>query len=291
MTDANPVSRRDSLKGIAAGTVLGSAMLGASSVSAGGDRDGGNGGDGEHDGKRKDDDRAEHGGIRLVPECTEPMVDLAVFRVDNETKRDVTLDWRVGEDDDDDGAITFVDCETVQIVGNFVDVFLTGAFVDEAGIGTLFNTVGSVNGERTINIKEEFGAIGLAGPITTRVELYEDESGPGSPDISRVHPEVERCGRELLAEAGLEPADVGAEDAPDDSDVTMPNGGTFTTAAKDSSYLFLRAPGGAVTVRLEREGKEIVRATSDTETTCREKIHGNVRIDDLLSVVGMLDDE
>ncbi|MFC4987096.1 hypothetical protein [Saliphagus infecundisoli] len=185
MTDDNSLSRRDSLKGIAIGTALGGTALGMTGVAAGGDRD-------NHGHDNEDEGQVEYSRVRLIPECTEPALDVAVFRVDNHTEQAVDLKWRTERTEPKtDDALTFVDCETVRIVGDFVDVFLNAAFVDETGIGTLFEPVGSVEGERMINVAEEFPGIAdeaLAGPVITVVSLFRDEPGPGDPDISRVHP-------------------------------------------------------------------------------------------------------
>ncbi|WP_306057103.1 hypothetical protein [Natronococcus wangiae] len=292
------MSRRKSLKGIAIGTVLGGATLGASSVAAGGDRDE----HGRESEETRDDraGRAERGGVELVPECAEPALDLAAFRVDNHTKREVTLEWRTGDDERTDGAdrddevITFVDCHTVRIVGDFPEVVLHALELFETEDGeVVIGAIGSfpwgpVEGERTIDFEEE-----LNQPVVvSAVDVLDRPFGEGGEIVhERLNPDIDRCIEELFADAGLEPGgDSGVDTADgvafdDVPDIALPNRGTFTTAAKDSSYLVLRAPGGDVTVRLLRDGDEIAR-TASADTPCREKIHGNVGFEDFERVLG-----
>jgi hypothetical protein len=307
MTKKNAVSRRESLKRIAIGTAVGTTVLGATSVMASDDRDAG-----VREPDESDDGpgRAEGGGIELVPECAEPSLDLAAFRVDNHTKQDVTLEWRieerkrrddrkgrVAEDRRDDGArrgaeerrddevIQFLDCHTVRIVGDFPEVILYAlelfeTFDGEIVIGAMGSFPwGPVEGERTIDFQEE-----LNQPlVVSAVDVLDRPFGEsGNILYERLNPDLDRCIEELFADAGLEPP---ADDGPDGADAgeslddPLPNRGTLTAAANDSSDLVLPSPGGDATVRLFRDGDEIARSSS-ADTPRREETHANVDVDE-----------
>ena len=286
MTPADPVSRRDSLKGIAGATVAGGTVLAGSSVAFGGDDESSNGpGDSNGTGSSSDErtnpaSDADAGRVRLVPICAEPEFDLAVFRVGNGTDESVTASWSVI----DPPTITFPDCDTVRITGEFADAIVQVIWWDEQELaGTIAEPIGPVAGERTVNVAEFFGIDAAGGPVVESADAFEPDTPllPGGGDLSRENPNAEACIEAALAALDGEETRTGSaptEATPDSPGgleaaigrIEFPTAGEVTVPAGASRHLFVHAPEGVATVELTDGETVIDAATSDPETRCRE---------------------
>lgn len=304
MTRDTPFSRRDSLKGIVIATTLGGATLAGVSIA---DRDD----DAAHDGHEEDtddgqekstDDRKEPnraddpGDVRLVPLCTEPDLDLAVFRIENHTKETVTVEWKVVTDDEPEPRITFPDCETVTVRGDFADVITNVIWWDEEGlVGTISEPIGPVDGERTVNVDEFFGIDPAAGPVVESAEAFEEGTPvmPGGGDIIRENPDAQACVDDALAELdGSETAPASQED--ETGVLDGETGGERTLSAGDTSVILAHAPDGTATVSLVWRGEQVDVADSDPDRRCRDglaeptedgELSGELDREDMLAVL------
>lgn len=250
MTDDGPPSRRDSLRILAAaGAFFGAGTAGVSAVASDGGRD------------------VDPDAIDLVFECAVSAVDVAIFRVDNDTDRPIDLEWTVRKRPPEEPVVAFPDCETVVIRGDVADVILYAEFIaEDGGVGTFVRPVGPVEDRRTITAEAEFGEF-PAGPIITAVELFEETPvAPGGGDV-RDHPDVEGCRRRVLGTSGDGDPD-GSDDDWTPEDYTPPTDGAITVPAGGSEYVLAHAPDGEATMRLVDADEEIARAESDPEELC-----------------------
>ncbi|WP_241430932.1 hypothetical protein [Natronolimnohabitans innermongolicus] len=98
-------------------------------------------------------------------------------------------------------AIEFLDCARVRVTGEWADVVLGATFEAEDGeTGTVVDSVGAVEGERTIDAAAAFD-LPSDGTVLESVELF--ETGPGMPGLGAEHvenPSLEACHAEQFGD-------------------------------------------------------------------------------------------
>ena len=132
---------------------------------------------------------------------------------DDEVDDDEVDDDEVDDDEvDDEDVITFLDCFSVRIVGDFPEVVIYPLELMEPGdepgepdqwmIGAMGSfPVGPVDGERTIDMREELGD----RVVISAVDVLDDEFTVGEPLYERIHPDRDECIEQLFVDAGVEP--------------------------------------------------------------------------------------
>ncbi|SDK90629.1 hypothetical protein [Natronorubrum texcoconense] len=90
--------------------------------------------------------------------------------------------------------VEFQDCTRVQITGTYEDVLLGVTFVSDDGeTGTVVDSVGGVDGERTIDSAVEFD-LSPESTVIEYAELFESEAAiPGLGDVRVENPQFEDC--------------------------------------------------------------------------------------------------
>jgi hypothetical protein len=130
----------------------------------------------------------------------------------NEVDDDDVDDEPDDDDVDDEDVITFLDCFSVRIVGDFPEVVIYPLELMEPGdepgepeqwiIGAMGSfPVGPVDGERVIDMREELGD----RVIISAVDVLDDEFTVGEPIHERIHPDRDECIEQLFVDAGVEP--------------------------------------------------------------------------------------
>ncbi|WP_306052994.1 hypothetical protein [Natronococcus wangiae] len=273
MTQETP-SRREWLRRVTVTTaVIGSAPGTVAGVAVGDDRKTGETSAGDRDG-------CDNEGVRLTPACVDEKRDAAIFCVTNDGTDDVTLEWRSVTPPEE--RIEFVDCRTVRVVGDFVDVILEATFVAADGeIGNVIEPVGAVDGERTFDARE-LERIPDDAVVGTAEAFRDDPAVPGAGDLTASNPEFDACQEEFFGEiilgGGSDAADAGdcdretnekRDDAgpADDPEPDDPLE-TLTVPAGMTTCFSVEAPDGEIAVRLFREGELLAERTSAVETSC-----------------------
>lgn len=227
--------------------------------------------------------------VRLVPACTDD--DAAVFCVTNEGTHPVSLEWRPVDPPAE--RIEFVDCQTVRVVGEFVDVIVGATFVAADGqIGNLFEPFGGVDGVRTFDVRELEGVPDDA--IIDGIEAFrEDPVLPGAGDLAATNPEFDACQEEFFGEVLVEGGSDGEDEDPEDGadadrveDVPTDEPETLTVAPGETTCIAVEAPDGPVAVQLLRDGELLVERTSAADIECPRPISA----DELSSVVAPPDE-
>jgi hypothetical protein len=227
--------------------------------------------------------------VRLVPACTDD--DAAVFCVTNDGTRPISLEWRPVDPPEE--RIEFVDCQTVRVVGEFVDVIVGATFVAADGqIGNLFEPFGGVDGVRTFDVRELEGVPDDA--IIDGVEAFRDEPVlPGAGDLAVTNPEFDACQEEffgeVLVESGSDDEDEDPEDGTDADrveDVSADDLETLTVGPGETTCIAVEAPDGPVAVQLLRDGEVLVERTSAADVACPRPISA----DEVHSVVTPADE-
>ena len=275
MTQETP-SRREWLRTV---TVTTAAIAGASGTAAGSTA-----GDDRTTRETSSDARTSDGrahcDVRLTPACVDAKRDAAVFCVTNDGGRDVTLEWRAVIPPEE--RIEFVDCQTVRVVGDFVDVILEATFLGPDGeIGNVIEPVGPVDGERTFDALE-LEQIPDDAIVGTAEAFRDDPVVPGAGDLTASNPEFDACQKEFFGEIvvgdGSSTSDDdgcgrNADENADDRDLdgvgpTDEELETLTVPAGKTTCFPVEAPEGEIAVQLFGEGELLAERSSAVETPC-----------------------
>lgn len=270
MTQETP-SRREWLRTV---TVTTAAIAGASGTAAGSTA-----GDDRTTRETPSDGRA-HCDVRLTPACVDEKRDAAIFCVTNDGARDVTLEWRAVIPPEE--RIEFVDCRTVRVVGDFVDVILEATFLGPGGeIGNVIEPVGAVDGERTFDARE-LEQIPDDAIVGTAEAFRDDPVVPGAGDLAASNPEFDACQKEFFGEIivgdGSSASDDGgcgrnADEKRDGRDLDGVDPAddeleTLTVPAGKTTCFPVEAPEGEIAVQLFGEGELLAERSSAAETPC-----------------------
>jgi hypothetical protein len=221
--------------------------------------------------------------VRLTPACADADRDRAVFCVTNDGLEPVTLEWRPVAPPEE--RIEFVDCQTVRVVGEFVDVILEATFLSGGEIGNVIEPVGEVDGVRTFDVRE-LDQIPDDAIIGTAEAFRDDPVVPGAGDLTASNPEFDACQEEFFGEVlvgdGSAETDDGAatdEDArtrPDEErgrdDPADDELEGLTVPAESTACFTVDAPAGLIAVQLFREGELLVERTSAADVACPTSI-------------------
>ncbi|WP_440772643.1 hypothetical protein [Natronorubrum sp. DTA28] len=103
-------------------------------------------------------------------------------------------DPETGDKESVQASVEFRDCTRIQITGTYEDVLLGVTFVSDDGeTGTVVDSVGGVDGERTIDSTVEFD-LSPESTVLEYVELFESEAAiPGLGDARVENPQFEDC--------------------------------------------------------------------------------------------------
>ena len=103
-------------------------------------------------------------------------------------------DPETGAEESVQASVEFRDCTRVQITGTYENVLLGVTFVSDDGeTGTIVDSIGGVDGERTINSTVEFD-LSPESTVLEYVELFESEAAiPGLGDARVENPQFEDC--------------------------------------------------------------------------------------------------
>ncbi|WP_440767330.1 hypothetical protein [Natronorubrum sp. DTA7] len=103
-------------------------------------------------------------------------------------------DPETGDEESVQASVEFRDCTRIQITGTYEDVLLGVTFVsDDEEKGTIVDSVGGVDGERTIDSTVEFD-LQPESTVLEYVELFESEAAiPGLGDARVENPQFEDC--------------------------------------------------------------------------------------------------
>ncbi|MFC4439151.1 MULTISPECIES: hypothetical protein [Natrialbaceae] len=280
MTQETP-SRREWLRRVTVTTAVIGGASGTVAGAAGDDRktdetttDGPKGGD--------EDACVPPTDVRLTPACADEKHGTAVFCVTNDGTHEVTLEWRTVIPPEEQ--IEFVDCQTVRVFGEFVDVILEATFLSGGEIGNVIEPVGAVDGVRTFDVRE-LEQIPDDAVVGTAEAFREDPTVPGLGELTVSNPAFDACQEaffgEIIVGNGADDANRadGADGATDDGHEQEPaekgddedpadDLETLTVPPGATACFPVEAPDGLIAVQLFRDGELLAERSSALDVPC-----------------------
>ncbi|TYL38614.1 hypothetical protein CV102_12520 [Natronococcus pandeyae] len=227
--------------------------------------------------KSGDESRVAPTDVRLTPVCAGEKHDSAVFCVTNDGTHEVTLEWRPVTPPEE--RIEFVDCQTVRVFGEFVDVILEATFVGPGGeIGNVIEPVGAVDGARTFDVRD-LEQIPDDAIVGTAEAFRGDPVVPGAGDLTASNPAFDACQEEFFGEIIVGSDGDGADDATDDrdrepaerrddADSAADDLQTLTVPPGATTCFPVEAPDGLIAVQLFREDDLLAERSSAVDVAC-----------------------